>query len=35
MGFRKDDDPFPDGMAKMLLTGTFLERKQRMVETHG
>lgn len=35
MSFRKDEDPFPDGMAKMLLTGTFLERKQSALETNG
>jgi hypothetical protein len=29
-----DDDPFPDGKAKMLLTGHFLSRRQRTVE-HG
>ena len=28
------DAPFPDGKAKMLITGTFLARRQRLVE-HG
>jgi hypothetical protein len=28
------DEPFPDGKAKMLLTGHFLARKQHLVE-HG
>lgn len=32
MGFMRDEDPFPDGMAKMLLTGTFLQRKQREID---
>ena len=30
--FMEDEDPFPEGMAKMLLTGTFLSRKQHTVE---
>ena len=25
--YRRDEDPFPDGMAKMLLTGRFLARQ--------
>ena len=29
-----DGNPFPDGKAKMLLTGHFLARRQRLVE-HG
>ena len=30
--FMEDEDPFPDGMAKMLLTGHFLNSKQHTVE---
>ena len=32
--FQMDESPFPDGKAKMLLTGHFLARRQRTVE-HG
>lgn len=32
--YQQSEDPFPDGKAKMLLTGTFLARRQRTVE-HG
>lgn len=32
--FAVTDDPFPEGKAKMLLTGHFLARKQHLVE-HG
>ena len=30
--YQQDEDPFPDGKAKMLLTGNFLARRHRTVE---
>ena len=30
--FQMNEDPFPDGKAKMLMTGTFLARRHRTVE---
>lgn len=30
--YRRDEEPFPDGKAKMLMTGTFLSRRQYVVE---
>ena len=31
-GFASDEEPFPDGKAKMLMTGTFLAARQYTVE---